>query len=463
MTPRPEAPAPHAPVRTLAWLGGGLAAAGAAGLGFVSQGAPLARGLAGWLQVAPDQAVGPWPAFGLALAAGLGAAVVGITVYPARRVIGLLVVASLLCLTQSMVLALHGMVWEPLPALIGLMGAGSLTVLLRPECFGPAVAFRGRVSAQTMSRLASVADPAFLQPDQLDATVISCRLLNENALREVLPARDFLKLCQVFRTASGQLLMEHGGCLDPREDSGVRAFFGLPLRDPEFADNAVKAALALDDGMRAFAEKHASPAGTPACGIGLATGKLTAGLVGDSYSVLGDAVELSRWLAAETANYEVRCLTDSATHLAADRVEDRPLEFVNPPDGAAVEIFHLLGTAGSLSQEAMARRHAFRDAIMLLRAGHAEDARQRFGDAREGLTVPDPVLEYFVALAADQSQRDAASSGTASSPPAPLLTDLIASLGNPQAEPGHATAGPPTTAAPVRRKEKTSRKLPRRP
>jgi len=462
MTPSQDVPAPHAPGVKLAWMGGGAVALGAAGLAFLFQGAPLAKGLWGLLPAAPVQAVAPLTAFGMAFGVGLGAAMVGMTVYPVRRVIGLLSAAGLLCLFQSLVLALHGLAWEPLPALIGLLGAGSLTVLLRPQFFGPATAFQGRVSAKTMARLARVADPAFLQPDQLDATVISCRLLNENALREVLPARDFLKLCQAFRTAAGQLLMEHGGCLDPREDSGVRAFFGLPLRDPEFADDAVKAALALDDGMRAFAEKHASPAGTPACGIGLATGKLTAGLVGGSYSVLGDAVELSRWLAAETANYEVRCLTDSATHLAADRVEDRPLEFVNPPDGAAVEIFHLLGTAGSLSQEAMARRHAFRDAIMLLRAGHAEDARQRFGDAREGLTVPDPVLEYFVTLAADQSQRDAASSGAAPPPSAPLLSDLIATLGHSQAEPGLSAAVPPATA-PVRREGNTSRKLPRRP
>ena len=99
-------------------------------------------------------------------------------------------------------------------------------------------------------------------------------------------------------------------------------------------------------------------------------------------------------------------LTDSATHRLAENTEDRPLEILNPPDGAAVEVFHLLATRGGLSIEALARRDAFRDAIVLLRAGHAEDALQRFEDAREGLIHEDAAMERFVTQAEHQSARD---------------------------------------------------------
>ncbi len=371
----------------------------------------------------------------------MGAAWVGAMVHPFRRCGGLLVAASILILSQSLVLALYGFAWEPLPALLSLLAAGSIAALLRPELGGPALWFRGRIAPGILNQLATAADSSQFRPDQRNATVVTCRLLNENALREVLSARDFLKLCQVFRARASKVLLDHGACLDPTEASGVRAFFGLPLPHPAAADEAVRAALAMDDALREFALNHPSPAGHPTCGIGVASGKLTAGLVGSSYTVLGDAVELSRWLAAETASYEVRLLTDHATHLAADRIEDRPLEFVNPPSGAAVEIFQILGTLGSLSGEALARRQAFRDAIMLLRAGHAGDALSRFADAREGLTTPDPVLEYFVSLATDQSERDAAGSG----PP-----------GSAASSPGVPAHGPA-----ARRKEKASRKPPR--
>jgi hypothetical protein len=70
-----------------------------------------------------------------------------------------------------------------------------------------------------------------------------------------------------------------------------------------------------------------------------------------------------------------------------------------------VEVYQLLAQMGGLSGEAQVRRDAFRDAVVLLRAGHAEDALRRFGDAREGLVVPDPVLERFVSQAAMEMER----------------------------------------------------------
>ncbi|MFN5961250.1 MAG: hypothetical protein ACK5CW_07205, partial [Verrucomicrobiota bacterium] len=80
-------------------------------------------------------------------------------------------------------------------------------------------------------------------------------------------------------------------------------------------------------------------------------------------------------------------------------------EVVNPPEGAAVELFQLLGQSGGLSGEALARRDAFRDAVMLLRAGHADDALLRFAEARKGLLAPDPVLERMVGMAEEEKNR----------------------------------------------------------
>lgn len=448
---------PPAPVHgaTPAWVGGAAVALAAASLVLLPLGTPLGSVLWRYLPETPGRVTGQPGAFAAALGIGLAATWAGTTIAPARRVAGLLAAAAFLTLSQSIILALYNIAWEPLPALLSLVGAGGLAGWLKPEATGSGTWFKGRVAPPVLDRLQATQDQHFLRPDQREATVITCRLLNESALREALPAREFLKLYATFRTQAAEVLLAQGACLDPTESSGVRAFFGLPLPGASPADEAVTAALALDDAMRGFAgtTPHA-----PACGIGLATGKLTAGLIGQTYTVLGEAVELSRWLAAETANYEVRLLTDAATHFAADRIEDRPLEFVNPPDGAAVEIFQLLGTTGSLSQEALARRNAFRDAIMLLRAGHTEDALGRFADAREGLTVPDPVLDYFVSLATDQSQRDAASSAGSGnvvppSPASPAPTDLLT--------PPPASSA--SLAVPRRQGKPAARKLPRRP
>ena len=119
-------------------------------------------------------------------------------------------------------------------------------------------------------------------------------------------------------------------------------------------------------------------------------------------------MDQSRWLAALNADYHSAILTDGATHRLSADTEDRPLEILNPPDGAALEVYQVLAMAGGLTREAMARRDAFRAAITLLRAGHAADALRRFEDAGEGLTVPDAALDRFVSMAEEQAARDGA-------------------------------------------------------
>jgi hypothetical protein len=96
---------------------------------------------------------------------------------------------------------------------------------------------------------------------------------------------------------------------------------------------------------------------------------------------------------------------------------------------------------------------------MLLRAGHAGDALERFADARLGLTVPDPVLEYFVSLATDQTQRDAASSSAVNAAPPLVIPELANELTASSPPPAGAGTGPTL----ARCEEKAARKLPRRP
>src|SRR5690606_20494606 len=154
-------------------------------------------------------------------------------------------------------------------------------------------------------------DRSWLQPAQREASVVTCRLVNEARLREVLAPRDFLKLCDAFREAAARSLVKAGGCLDPADPSGMRALFGLPLESANPADDAARAAVAADDALREFAFDQMRPdREPPVFGIGVTTGILTAGLTADSYTAMGDAVENSRWLALQNGHYQSRILVD---------------------------------------------------------------------------------------------------------------------------------------------------------
>lgn len=344
----------------------------------------------------------------VAATGGLLAAWTGWAVDSWPRRLLLLAGALVLAGTQSVLLAHRfGIGWEPFSFAASLAAGLVTAALFSTAGTGVERWFEGRISRLQLQRLATAQSVEFLLPDQREAAVLTCRMLNETALREQMPAREFLKLMEAFRHAVSRVLLEHGALLDAPESGSMRGFFGLPLALENHADKACAAALALTEVMKQFSLDHPHR-DRPAveCGIGIACGTLTAGVSGEAYSAAGDAVEQSRWLAALNAEYHTPILTDNATHRLAENTEDRPLEILNPPEGAAVEIFHLLATRGGLSLEALARRDAFRDAIILLRAGHAEDALQRFEHAREGLIHEDPALERFVSNAEHQSARD---------------------------------------------------------
>jgi class 3 adenylate cyclase len=297
--------------------------------------------------------------------------------------------------------------WEPFSFTAAVAAGLIVSGLLAPRGAGVERFFPGRLAPAQLRRLAAAQSADFLLPDQREAAVLTCRMLNETALREQMPAREFLKLMEAFRGTVSRVLLQHGALLDAPESGAVRAFFGLPLAVENHADKATAAALELADVMKQFALAHMHrDRDHVECGTGITCGTLTAGVSGETYSAAGDAVEQSRWLAGLNTEYGTHILTDNATHLMAENTEDRPLEILNPPEGAALEIVHLLATRGGLSSEAMARRDAFRDAIMLLRAGHAEDALHRFEDARHGLVHEDVALERFVAQAEHQIERD---------------------------------------------------------
>lgn len=365
-----------------------------------------------WRQLIPEAAsASHQPVTGIsaaaATAAGLLAAATGWALDTWARRLVLLLGAAVLAVTQSLLLTHRFHVeWEPLSLLAAVLSGMIAGGLAAPRRESAAQWFEGRAGRDLLARL-SAAPNDILLPDQREASVLTCRLLNETLLRERIPAREFLKFTEAFRLTASRLLTSHGALLDAPESGVVRAFFGLPLAVENHATQAALAALALDEAMKEFAlaQMHRDYP-VAETGIGIASGTLTAGLTGNRYTAAGDAVEQSRWLAALNGEFHTRLLTDEATHLQAAGVEDRPLEIMNPPEGAAVAVFQLLASSGALSSEALQRRDAFRDAIMLLRAGHAADALVRFADARDGLIHEDAVLERFVAEAEAQAGRD---------------------------------------------------------
>ena len=128
-----------------------------------------------------------------------------------------------------------------------------------------------------------------------------------------------------------QVLFEHHGTLDKFVGDMVMGLFSAPLDDPDHADHAVQAALAM---TRALDDLNAEwrAAGRPELdiGIGISTGDMVAGNIGSetimSYTVIGDTVNLGARLESLNKEYGTRIIISEATRAALQgRYETRPL------------------------------------------------------------------------------------------------------------------------------------------
>ena len=105
-------------------------------------------------------------------------------------------------------------------------------------------------------------------------------------------------------------VQDHGGSIDKFLGDGIMATFGAAVASATFARDAVLAAVEIDAGMAAWNRRRAE-AGEAALnyGMGLATGEVVFGAVGDAsrleYTVIGDAVNLA-------AKLEKHCKAEGA-------------------------------------------------------------------------------------------------------------------------------------------------------
>jgi adenylate cyclase len=148
-------------------------------------------------------------------------------------------------------------------------------------------------------------------------------------------------------------VFEHRGTLDKFVGDAVMALFGAPIDDPDHAEHAVQAALAMLAELQRLNATWASE-GRPALaiGIGVNTGEMVAGNIGSetimSYTVIGDAVNLGSRLESLNKQYGTTVIISETTRaLLRGRYDIRPLgDVVVKGKTKPVAIFEVRGLAG---------------------------------------------------------------------------------------------------------------------
>lgn len=149
-------------------------------------------------------------------------------------------------------------------------------------------------------------------------TVLFSDIRGFTAISEHLPPDELGKLMNLFLGAMTELIGTRCGTLDKYIGDAIMAFWGAPVQDHEHARHAVETALTMQ-GHLPDLNSELNRRGWPslAIGIGINSGWMTVGDMGSpwrqSYTVMGDAVNLASRLEGVTKQYGVGIIIGEGT------------------------------------------------------------------------------------------------------------------------------------------------------
>jgi adenylate cyclase len=164
-------------------------------------------------------------------------------------------------------------------------------------------------------------DSPTLKGERRKVTVLFSDLRGFSRMAESRRPEDVVAFLNACFAVMGEAIERHGGTLDKFVGDGMMAIFGAPMDDPFQEENAVNAALDLQEKIRALSETPASAQWPPIqVGIGINSGNAVVGSLGSErhmeYTAIGETTNTAHCLEAMTKELGVNILISPYTYNA---------------------------------------------------------------------------------------------------------------------------------------------------
>ena len=168
---------------------------------------------------------------------------------------------------------------------------------------------------------------------QVHATALFSDIRDFTGLAERMPAAQVVELLNRYYTRMVDVVVAEGGIVNKFGGDSLLALFGVPIRQPDHALRAVRAAWQMNRALAEFNAEQIS-LGLPALsiGVGISSGDMIAGNVGGEarreYTVIGDPVNLASRLQSLTKDLNTPVLLSEHTRqeLGEEQVQVRERE-----------------------------------------------------------------------------------------------------------------------------------------
>ena len=230
-------------------------------------------------------------------------------------------------------------------------------------------AFARSVSTEVMNQVLAQGDPSqLLDGVERPAAILFADVRSFTTTSESLAPKAVLHLLNGYLSSMVDAVLANGGTLDKFLGDGMMALFGVPLASDGYVANAVRSAVEITRTITAHV------------GVGIATGPVVAGCVGNArrmeYTAIGDVVNLASRIEGLTKAYGCKILVCGATAASAgDEFVLRRVDRVRAKGKAnPTDLFDVLGPP---TVEALRLRDAYAEAF----GAYTE---RRFARARDG-------------------------------------------------------------------------------
>ena len=186
----------------------------------------------------------------------------------------------------------------------------------------------GTALGATPAPAAPPATPAELPEERRKATVLFADLSGYTAVAERMDPEALKSMVDRALRRLGEEVVRFGGSVDKYIGDNVMAVFGAPVAHEDDPERAVRAGLAMQEAMDEINERIAGAADVEfALRVGVNSGEVLAGKVGDGYTVMGDPVNVAARLqtAARPGSVTVGQVTHKLTRTAIEYSELEPL------------------------------------------------------------------------------------------------------------------------------------------
>ena len=201
----------------------------------------------------------------------------------------------------------EGILVQPLYPVLGLFLTAAGTILYRylieerPRALVERL-FRRHVSPESVDQVLETFEtgPLQLKGIRRQASVLYVDLREFSAPAESLTPAETIQLLNDYVTLIVRAIFRHAGSVTMHSSDTLIAVWNLPLDQPDHAQRAVHAALDIKHDVNELCKHRPKEKQVP-IGIGIGTGKVTAGNVGAStrseYTILGEVVAMTERIA----------------------------------------------------------------------------------------------------------------------------------------------------------------------